>query len=66
MKTFVIFFKSGAKFAIEAHGWTSDSTGFITFQGAEGQPSNDIYVNSLEVLYITPVELVREVPLWVK
>ena len=65
MKTFVVYFKSGAKVAVKADA-LSVTKEQITFTDAEGNKTEDVFVAANEVLYVVAADSLAEMPIDVK
>lgn len=56
LKSFDVFFKSGGKATIKAHGFAFNTSGRLIFYSKPNVVDKDIYVASVDVLYIVPSE----------
>jgi hypothetical protein len=66
MPTFIAYFKTGAKVAIKADGWYLDSTRRLVFETVKDDKSKHVYINTGELLYVVPADLLGQVPLDLK
>ena len=62
MATFIVYFKTGAKVAVNANGWHLDSSNRLIFETVENDKTKFIWINTSELLYVVPAALVAPLP----